>query len=283
MRASFAKSPQFMQRSAGKTATPEPSTPNGPPSKKVRLSAGGSAPGTPNSPSGVATPQSADERRREEIEARNAERLGETKWVLSFQDPFPANRKPKMQVREAGFAVIDAEDDSEEEEEQRPIRMQFGGGVKKKPAVRRESRNGHISKCTDLNQTTTAATAKTEDSDSENESDSSDDFSSDDPTAALIRETKREMAPKERETGKSKQLANDTPYRPKTTSTLDGDMDLGGLSSLSGGGRATGNRSVECFKCGQKGHMKDQCTAKTAPRGSVGRGRGRGRGRDSRR
>jgi hypothetical protein len=48
-----------------------------------------------------------------------------------------------MQVRQAGFAVIDADDDSEEEED-RPIRMQFGGGLKKKKAVRRQSTQYYV-------------------------------------------------------------------------------------------------------------------------------------------
>lgn len=259
-----------MQRSAGKNATSEPSTPNGPPSKKVRLSNGGSAPGTPNSPAIPATPQSADDRRREEAEARIAERLGETKWVLSFQDPLLDGRAPAMQVRQAGFAVIDAEDDSDDEEEQRPIRMQYGGGLKKK-AVVRGGPSGNSSEWTDRKQTTAADAAETEESDSESESDSSDDLSSDDPTAALIRETKREVAAKERDARKAKKPAKELPTRP--AAVPDEDMDLGGLETLSGGGR-----KVECYKCGQKGHMKDQCP-KSAPRGSVGRGRGRGAGR----
>ncbi|PVI04299.1 hypothetical protein DM02DRAFT_611562 [Periconia macrospinosa] len=248
---------KFMQRSAGKNATSEPSTPNGPPNKKVRLSNGASAPGTPNSPAARAIPQSADERRREEAEARMAERLGETKWVLSFQDPLLAGRPPAMQVRQAGFAVIDAEDDSDDEEEQRPTRMQYGGGLKKKPATTAAA--------------AAAATSESEESDSESESEESDGFSSDDPTAALIRETKREVAAKERDARKAKKSAKELPPRP--SAMPDEDMDLAGLETLSGGGR-----KVECYKCGQKGHMKDQCP-KSAPRGSVGRGRGRGAGR----
>jgi hypothetical protein len=44
-----------------------------------------------------------------------------------------------MQVRQAGFAVIDADEDSDhEEEEQRPVRMQFGGGLKKTKRTVRE-------------------------------------------------------------------------------------------------------------------------------------------------
>ncbi|CAI6303716.1 unnamed protein product [Periconia digitata] len=261
-----------MQRSAGKNATSEPSTPNGPPSKKVRLSNGASAPGTPDSPLAHTTPMSAEDRKREEMEARIGERLGETKWVLSFKNPLPADGAQAMQVRQAGFAVIDAEEDSEDDEEQKPVRMQFGGGVKKRQV-----------------KTAASPTAGGEDQDSddsddsEGESDSSEDMSSDeDPTAALIRETKREVAAKERDARNAKKTANKASRRSSGVQ-IDEDMDLGGLSSLSGGGRATVD-DRECFKCGQKGHVKDQCPrGRPALRGTAGRGRVRGKSRDGRR
>lgn len=132
-----------MQRSASKST---PSTPNGPPAKKARLSNGTSAPGTPTTPSEYGTPQpatTADDKRREAALARAAEQSGETRWVLSFKDPQHGQREPVMQVRQAGFAAIDAEEDSDDEEEQRPARMQFGGGLKKKKkAVRQRGRSG---------------------------------------------------------------------------------------------------------------------------------------------
>lgn len=133
-----------MQRSASKST---PSTPNGPPAKKMRLSNGNTAPGTPATPSDSGTPQSAttaEDKRREAALARAAEQSGETRWVLSFKDPQLGRREPAMQVRQAGFAVIDAEEDSDDEEEkQRPARMQFGGGLKKKKRmVRQQVRAG---------------------------------------------------------------------------------------------------------------------------------------------
>jgi hypothetical protein len=122
---------------------------------------------------------------------------------------------------------------------------------------------------------------KGEQSDDETEP-SSEEYDSDDPTAELIRETKREMASKKREARSARQSLGDGSPRPPRK--VNEDANLGGLTSLSGsGGRKSGlgggrdMSNMECFRCGQKGHMKDSCPNSSAPRGSAGRGRGRGR------
>lgn len=120
-----------MQRAAAKSSPSSPSTPNGPPTKKARLSNGASAVGTSDQQilqSGL----DAEEEKRQAALEKAAQHAGETKWVLSFKDPLEGKRQDAMRVRQAGYAEIDAEDSSEDEEEEvKPIRMQFGGGVKK--------------------------------------------------------------------------------------------------------------------------------------------------------
>ncbi|KAJ4377199.1 hypothetical protein N0V83_000022 [Neocucurbitaria cava] len=260
---------KFMQRSAAKSVASSPSTPNGPPSKKARLSNGRSAPTTPDHE----ILQSAlllEEKKRQEALDKAAQYTGETKWVLSFTDPLDDKRQDSLKVRQAGFAEIDAGDDSEEEEEEpRPIRMQFGGGLKKKKAD--VGTAWVTSKYASLNITQKPVFEKADDSEGETES-SSEDYDSDDPAAALIRETKREVAAERRESRKARaSTANETPRRPS-------GMRTGGLSS--GGHRTSAGRdmsNVECFKCGQKGHVREMCPNPNTPRGSAGRGRGRGR------
>lgn len=127
-----------MQRSAAKSTASSPSTPNGPPAKKLRLSKGESAPSSPYSHDQeiLQTALAEEERKQQEASDKAAQYSGETKWVLSFQDPLSGKRQDSMTVRKAGFAEIDAEDDSDgEEDEVRPTRMQFGGGIKKKAEV----------------------------------------------------------------------------------------------------------------------------------------------------
>lgn len=102
--------------------------------------------------------------------------------------------------------------------------------------------------------------------------DSSGDLDSDDPTAALIRETKREVAAEQRMKRESKSH-HDESSRGGTARRPDGEANIVGLTSLSGGGGGSNMSNMECFKCGQKGHSKANCPK---PRGSTGRGRGRG-------
>jgi hypothetical protein len=120
-----------MQRAAAKSSR---STPNGPPAKKTRLS-NGSAVGTSDREI-IQSGLDAEEAKRQAALDRAAQHAGETKWVLSFKDPLEGKRQDAMNVRQAGFAELDAEDDEDEEEDVKPIRMQFGGGVKKKADVR---------------------------------------------------------------------------------------------------------------------------------------------------
>ncbi|KAF2826622.1 hypothetical protein CC86DRAFT_322170 [Ophiobolus disseminans] len=251
---------KFMQRSASKATASSPSTPNGPPSKKVRLSSGRSAPGTPGTPDHVILQSAleAEEKKRQEALDKAAQHTGETKWVLSFHDPLDGKRQEALQVRQAGFAEIDADGDSSNDEEEahpsrKTMRKTYGSGVKRKekPVV----------------------FVKTEESEGEVDShsgESSDDFDSDDPTAALIRETRREVAAEKRKGREPKSQQGRSP---------NGDMSLHGLSSLSGDRGAPKERNlsnVECFRCGQTGHLQTSCPT---PRGGAGRGRGRGRGR----
>jgi hypothetical protein len=121
-----------MQRSAHKATASSPKTPNGPPSKKARLSNGRSVPTTPDHEI-IQSAIDLEEKKRQEALDKAAQHSGETKWVLSFTDSLAGQREESLQVQQAGFAEIDAADDSDEDEEEvRPIRKKFGGGIKRK-------------------------------------------------------------------------------------------------------------------------------------------------------
>ncbi|KAF2652615.1 hypothetical protein K491DRAFT_718755 [Lophiostoma macrostomum CBS 122681] len=257
---------KFMQRSAAKSAS-DPSTPDGRPSKRARLSNGTSAPNTPGTPSDHEAMQSAlaaEERKRQEAIDKAVANSGETKWVLSYKD----NSRPQgMRVVHAGFAAIDADEDGSEEDEFAPPRMQFGGGVrKKKPEVVSTKEEG----------------TSEDESDSDAATDSSD-YDSDDPAAELIRQTKREAAAKDREVRKAQKKKAAAKLPPKPPTAIADDLDFRKVISLSGSGSASGpawRRDAECFNCGEKGHLKSDCP-KPLERDYSGRGGRGGRGRGS--
>lgn len=259
---------KFMQRAAAKSSPSSPATSNGPPAKKARLSYGASAVGTSDQEI-IQSGLDAEEAKRQAALDKAAQYAGETKWVLSFQDTLKGKRQDAMQVRHAGYAEIDAQDDSEEdgeeEEDTRPVRMQFGGGVKKAD--------------------TSVPMVKTDDSESDSES-SSDDYDSDDAAADLIRQTKREMASEKRESKKKRaNMGNST--LNGTLTRQNENRSLNGLTSISGGRRSGGGgggisggsgrmNNVDCYKCGEKGHIAANCSNPSAPRGSAGRGNSKG-------
>ncbi|KAJ4344218.1 hypothetical protein N0V95_006258 [Ascochyta clinopodiicola] len=240
---------KFMQRSAAKNVASSPTTPNGPASKKVRLSNGGSAAADQQI---LQSALAEEAKKQQEAMDKAAQYTGETKWVLSYKDPLEGKRGDSLNIRQAGFAELDAEDSEDEDDEPaQPIRKQYGGGVKKAEKPTFENAEG---------------------SEGETEPSSEDDYDSDDPTAELIRETKREMSTKKHESRKS--LGEASPRGAPRPINEDANLDR--LTSLSGGRKPAGRdmSSMECFKCGQKGHAKADCP--NPGRGSAGRGRGRG-------
>lgn len=256
-----------MQRSAAKNVASSPTTPNGPASKKVRLSNGGSAAADQQI---LQSALAEEEKKQQEARDKAAKYTGETKWVLSYNDPLEGKRGDALNVRQAGFAELDAEDSEDDDDEPaQPIRKQYGGGVKKSE-VCHEQTCGVRRLRADKQQK--PVFEKAEGSEGETEPSSEDDYDSDDPTAELIRETKREMSSKKRESRKS--LGDASPRGAPRAINEDANLDR--LTSLSGGRKPAGRdmSSMECFKCGQKGHAKADCP--NPGRGSAGRGRGRG-------
>ncbi|KAF2403065.1 hypothetical protein EJ06DRAFT_318815 [Trichodelitschia bisporula] len=232
---------KFMQRAAAQAS---PSSPDTLPSKRVRLSSGAAAPVTPSDIELVQAAVQAEELKRTQAIERQAADAGETKWVLTVRDPSPA--APLAHIVRTGFADIDAAglDDSGDgdNDEQTAIGRQTFGKKPKKHVV-----------------------SKSEDSESESGSDSSasDDEDEDDPTAQLIRESRKEADAQRRADSKARKRTLSTDSGRPTENRRYKEVKLSQLTSISGGGASVapkrGKSQNKCFNCGQTGHQKSQC------------------------
>lgn len=108
-----------MQRAANASPKSTPSTPDGHPSKRQRLSYGSNA--TPATPSpdqrAIQAALAEEEMRRSVAVEQQAAEAGESRWMLSVQQPKIA--PPAFQIVQASFAEIDStvSDDDQEEGE----------------------------------------------------------------------------------------------------------------------------------------------------------------------
>jgi hypothetical protein len=118
-----------MQRSAASPSS-EPSTPDGRPAKRARLSNGSwnSSPVTPSKDQlAIQAALAQEEQKRSHAIERQAAEAGESRWVLSERSmELPA---PKLRIVQTGWAELDSNDmeDEDDEEESRPQLRQVAG------------------------------------------------------------------------------------------------------------------------------------------------------------
>jgi hypothetical protein len=135
---------QFMQRgttiSSPTTPSKTPGSPastSDPPSKRQRVSLGGSRPRYSDQQA-IQAAMAEEQAKKDAALERHALEVGETRWVLSVR-PTHIPTSPEIVVTNAGFAEIDEDDDEDsEEEEERVGRLVFG----KKVAVKSEDESG---------------------------------------------------------------------------------------------------------------------------------------------
>jgi hypothetical protein len=202
-----------MQRAAASSPSSAPSTPEGPPSKRQRLSYGSNgSPATPSSDlRAVQAALAEEELKRNLAVERQAAEAGETRWVLSVREPERA--VPALRVVQASFADIDAAtagDDIEEGEydedshaEKRVAgRMSFG---KVSLTYRHEIEHAVCRSPLSKSYRGPQVTKKEESDDSDDsESEVSEDDDDDDPTTAMIKQARREATAKARAERKAK-------------------------------------------------------------------------------
>lgn len=262
---------KFMQRA---TASPSstPSTPSEPPSKKQRMS-NGSARSTPSS-----TPRSDAERLEEALAAEEQKRAaalhreaadrGETKWVLSFQEP--QGTESPLRIVSAGYATLDvgkprsSEDDEVEERPQVTGRRSFGNFNR---TVKVRGLAGACDQAYAGLQKQVPDAEEDEDDDDDDDDDDADE--SDDPTGAkaMISQSRRQAGEKAREERRAKRVAQVSDIQQLAGERRQKQVNLNRLTSISGGGGSSGGRGdFTCHLCGKKGHVKRDCLQESQQR-----------------
>lgn len=252
-----------MQRSGASTAA-TPSTPEQPPSKRQRLSTGGTSPVTP----------SAEEQKRIQALERQAALAGETKWVLSYKDQQPATVQTPMRIVTAGYSTIDSreskrqvqqEEDADKSLLDLPGRRSFGK-FNRKLEVCLWRLEGNmwlpLSLTIQQKQQNPDLSSSSDEGSSDSEADSEDDMD-EGPTDAddLISQARREAAEKARAERKAKRKAEKAESLRLAAERRAKEVKLNRSSGrISTGGRDSPNTSdMTCFECGQKGHSKRNC------------------------
>lgn len=245
-----------MQRAAATPASPQ--TPTGPPNKRRRLSPTTTTPPTIESArpttdlEALQAVLAAEEEKRVQAIERQAAAAGDTRWVLSFRDPdADAAGQGGLMVVNAGFAAIDGAGSYDEDHDERVTvgRRSFG-----KPLKPQQAQNGATLDST---------------SDAESSALVSEDDGDPDDLDSVIRSARKGAAAEVRAQRKSKKAAKEAESARLAYQRRTKAVGLNAASSISsGGGRNAGGGSsnIVCHKCGQKGHLQRDCSARPKKR-----------------
>ncbi|KAF2841156.1 hypothetical protein M501DRAFT_989710 [Patellaria atrata CBS 101060] len=252
---------KFMQRSAASTTSPSsrsPSTPAGPPSKRIRLSNGTGAPtGTTSHYDAVQTAVAAEELKRSQAVERQAVESGETRWVLSFQEP-DESPKAGLQVVTAGYAAIDG-----------TIHDSYGydhENIPRTSGLEGRRSFGKFNKALEKKQYRASSSSSSSDSESDGEESEEDDGEEGETTGSgLVKRAHTEVGEKLRAERKAKKKAAKAEIEKMADARRKKEIKLNTLTSISGHSHiprvplSGSTTNMECYGCGKRGHRKANC------------------------
>ncbi|KAL8738864.1 MAG: hypothetical protein Q9181_000391 [Wetmoreana brouardii] len=250
---------KFMQRAAASSPPITPQTPDGPPSKRQKISNDHTPSNTPTiDAEAYQAAADAEDAKRAAAVKRMAAEAGETKWVLSTVGARTSNGTAKSTERKLRFLTTGYSDIDQDI-----------------PIVRRQDQLGRrsfgrfnkdLEKQQDGTTNSDSSSSSIEDEREHGDTYSKNEGTDDDtdPTAAMIRQSREEAFRRTKAEAKAKRRVEKAGKAERAREVEDRRgrvVKLNKLSSISGG-NDRGRAEIECHFCGQKGHMKRDCPRK---------------------
>ncbi|CZR61547.1 uncharacterized protein PAC_11444 [Phialocephala subalpina] len=248
---------KFMQRAANTSPTSRASPSPDEPSPKRRKT--DSNPSTPTKfnvdaladRSAIQAAMASEEAKKQAALERQAAELGDTRWVLNFEDQKKVSGLA-LRVVQTGFANLDAS----------PVKIQYiDEDELEKPAMVGRRSFGKFNKVVEKQQYPNKEDSSESDSEDDEDSDSSEaDNDSDDPTSELIRASRQEAVERAKAERHAKKRSAKAEAEQLAKKRRKNEVNLNGLTSLSGrqARQPVVPKDLKCHGCGGN-HFKRDC------------------------
>lgn len=194
----------------------------------------------------------SEEAKKQAALERQAAELGDTRWVLNFEDQKKVSGLA-LRVVQTGFANLDAS----------PVKIQYvdEDELEEKPAMVGRRSFGKFNKVVEKQQDPNNEDSEESDSEDDEDSDSSEaENDSDDPTSELIRASRQEAVDRAKAERHAKKRAAKVEAEQIAKKRRKNEVNLNGLTSLSGRQerQPTVPKDLKCHGCGGN-HFKRDC------------------------
>ncbi|MCJ1486417.1 hypothetical protein MMC06_006594 [Schaereria dolodes] len=252
---------KFMQRAAASTPR-SPQTPDSPSSKRQKLSNPSTSATASADLKAIQAALAAEEAKRSDALERQAAEVGDTKWVLSFMEDDAGRMHGRANgvahVITTGYSDLDGSIRPQNADGE-PWRPQMVGrrsfGKFNRALEKRQNGNTDLPSSSDE-----ASIVSGKESSGDINDDSNDPFGAN----ALIRESKEEAIQRAKAKRKAKRKAAKAEATRLAEKRKSKEVKLNKLSSISGGGGGGGSANIECYNCGQKGHVRNDCPQRSS-------------------
>ncbi|KAI9756795.1 MAG: hypothetical protein M4579_003712 [Chaenotheca gracillima] len=244
---------KFMQRAAASGSSSNEPSNDGRPSKRQKYS---NSAGKDSDLRAAQAAVAAEEAKRDQALQRQAAEAGDTRWILSFKGGEAHGTSPVgRQIISAGYASIDGLGQAKQNGDDSKM------AVPGKPETAGRKSFGKFNRGLEKSQKDQADTPSSEEDDvsvSNSSGDSEAAGGEEDPNGpdsgfgSSLKHNKSDSKAGQKATRQAR----------KAAATPNNSVQLGKLTSISGGGGGgkINESNVECYECGEKGHIAKNCT-----------------------